>query len=297
MTDRKATLSAITLEEIGSQPAAWARALADPLGLAILPSAGEKVLVLGCGTSYYIGGAWAWLRNAAGLGRTRAAVPAELDWVEPDESIVVISRSGTTADVKRAVEDLRDRHHVVGVIGAPGSPIDTLCHERVLLGFADEQSVVQTRFATTVLVALRRAIGDRTDHLVTQAEEALRAPLPLGDADHIVFLGTGWSAGLAQEAALKVREASGVWTEAYPLREYQHGPIAAATERTLVWALAPAADDLVAAVARTGARLVQGSLDPLAELVLAQRVAVELAMRVGRDADRPAHLNRSVVEA
>ncbi|MHB1928082.1 MAG: SIS domain-containing protein [Acidimicrobiales bacterium] len=297
MTETTTASSALTIEEIHSQPAAWSRALSDTsLGLEHLPGPGEKVLLLGCGTSYYMGEAWASLRNAAGLGRTRAAVPSELSWVEPEEVVVVISRSGTTVDVERVAGGLRDRHRIVGIVGTAGTPIEALCHDRVLLDFADEQSVVQTRFATTTLVTLRRAIGDRTDHLVAEAEEALRAPLPLGAADHLVFLGAGWSAGIAQEAALKCREASATWTEAYPVREYQHGPIAAASERTLVWTLAPVADDLRDAVARTGARLVETTRDPLAELVLAHRVAVELATRAGRDADRPAHLSRSVVE-
>ena len=49
------------------------------------------------------------------------------------------------------------------------------------------------------------------------------------------------------------------------------------------------------AIAGTGARLVVGTLDPMAEVVRAQRVALELAARAGRDADRPHHLSRSVV--
>lgn len=298
MTDTSTARSARTLEEIFSQPDVWSRAISDAsVGLHVLPEAGEKVLVLGCGTSYYMGDSWARRRSAAGLGRTRAAIPSELAWVEDDESIVVISRSGTTGDVERAARELRPRHRVVGILGATGTPIDDVCDDRVALGFADERSVVQTRFATTSLLVLRRGIGDPVEGLVAEAAEALREPLPLEDDQHLVFLGTGWSAGIAQEAALKVREASGTWTEAYPVREYQHGPIAAATERTLVWSLGPVSEELRAAVHRTGARLREAARDPLAELVLAQRVAVELARRAGRDADQPAHLARSVVEA
>src|SRR3712207_7559300 len=39
------------------------------------------------------------------------------------------------------------------------------------------------------------------------------------------FLGRGWTIGLANEAALKLRESAQAWTESYPAMEYRHGPI------------------------------------------------------------------------
>jgi len=288
--------SHLTVDEINSQPAMWARALSDPdLAVDILPRPGQRALVVGCGTSYYIGDSYAALRTASGQGRTRAAIASELTWVDDDEVVVVISRSGTTSDVERVALRLRGGHRVVGIIGMPGTPIDAACDGRVLLDFADEKSIVQTRFATTALAVLRRSIGDATSHLSGDAEAALRAPSPLGGAQHVVFLGTGWTVGLAHEAALKCREAAGAWTEAYPVLEYQHGPIAAAGPGTLVWALTEVPAGLAQAIERTGARLVEASLDPMAELVRAQRVAVELAARAGRNADEPHFLARSVV--
>ena len=298
MTSANRVRSVITLEEIFSQPAVWERTLTDQsLGLERLPRDGEKVLVLGCGTSFFMGDAWAQMRTAAGLGRTRAAIPSELTWIEDDEIVVAVSRSGTTVDVVDALRTLGEHHRVVGVIGTPETPIERLCHERILLDFADERSVVQTRFATTGFLALRHAIRHSPSNLLEDARDALVQPIPLRSEDHFVFLGAGWSVGVAHEAALKIREASGAWVEAYPLREYQHGPIAAASPRTLIWALSPVTADLRDAIAATGARLVEAQRDPLAELIMAQRVAVEMADRAGRDADQPIHLSRSVVTA
>jgi glucosamine--fructose-6-phosphate aminotransferase (isomerizing) len=288
--------SPLTAEEIASQPAMWARALTDPdLPVGILPQPGEPTLVVGCGTSYYIGSSYASARTAAGFGRTRAVIASELEWVDDDETVVVLSRSGTTSDVERVALELRDQHRVVGVIGTPATPIDAACHDRILLDFADEKSVVQTRFATTSLALLRRTLPTPTDHLPADAAAALERPSPLGDAHHLVFLGTGWTLGLAHEAALKCREAAGAWTEAYAVMEYQHGPIAVAGPGTLVWSLSPVPPALGAAVRATGARLVEAELDPMAEVVRAQRVALELAARAGRDADQPRHLSRSVI--
>ena len=41
--------------------------------------------------------------------------------------------------------------------------------------------------------------------------------------------------------------------------------------------------------------MLQAKLDPLAELIRIQRLAVALAERRGLDPDRPAHLERAVV--
>ena len=158
---------------------------------------------------------------------------------------------------------------------------------------------MQTRFATTGLSLLRRSLGEDLTAAAKDGEEALTAPLPVEGAAfaelrHVVFLGDKWSAALCQEAALKIREAAGFWTEAYPLFEYQHGPISCAGPQSLVWAFCDVPDWVAADIEATGARLEVGRLDPQAELVRVHRLAVELALREGRDPDRPPHLSRSV---
>ena len=111
----------------------------------------------------------------------------------------------------------------------------------ILLDFADEESVVQTRFATTALVLLRASLGDDPQGAARAAEVALAAPLPLapGSVDQITFLGSGWTVGLASEAALKLRESAQAWAEAYPATEYRHGPIAVAQPGRAVWPFGP----------------------------------------------------------
>jgi fructoselysine-6-P-deglycase FrlB-like protein len=155
--------------------------------------------------------------------------------------------------------------------------------------------VVQTRFATSALVLLRAHLGERPP--VADAEDALAAPLPVtpDKAEQVTFLGAGWAYGLAQEAALKCREAAGWWAEAYPPMEYRHGPIAVAQPGRAVWALGELPTGLAQDITRTGATLVHSGRDPVAELVLAQRFAVAAAAHRGLDPDRPRSLTRSVV--
>ncbi|MFN8193745.1 MAG: sugar isomerase [Nocardioidaceae bacterium] len=295
------TAGSITSSELSTQPAMWTRAtdLGDEV-LARLPQAGESVLVLGCGTSYYVGEAYARRRRAAGLGPTRAEIPSQLDVVGPDDVVLLLSRSGTTGDLILAAEQLGGDHRVLAVIGEPGTPLHDLVPDAVLLDWADERSVMQTRFATTGLALLRHSLGEDLDPLVRDGEAALASPPPLGQAAfaalrHVVFLGDRWSAALCQEAALKIREGAGFWTEAYPWPEYQHGPISCAGPQSLVWSFGELPDKVVADIEATGATVEIGTLDPQAELVRVHRLAVELSLREGRNPDSPPHLSRSVL--
>ena len=178
-----------------------------------------------------------------------------------------------------------------------GEPVDALIDDRILLDYADEQSVVQTRFPTTLLTLMRSALGVDVPSSVSDAEQVLADPLPVKvtDFEHFVFLGTGWRVALAHEAALKVREAAQAWSESYPAMDYRHGPIAVATNQSLVYFFGDAPDGLVDAIEATGATVVVDQLDPLAQLVRAQRLAVELAAARRLNPDTPRALTRSVV--
>ena len=123
-------------------------------------------------------------------------------------------------------------------------------------------------------------------------------PPELAGAQQFTFLGTGWTYGLASEAALKLREAAGLWTEAYPAMEYRHGPAAVTGPRSVVWLFGPTPDGLADEVAAAGGLAWQTSeaLEaPLAELVRVQRLAAAIARANGLDPDRPRNLTRSVV--
>ena len=72
-----AGLGARTEIEIESQPEVWQRALADSGAASLLARPGERVLLLGCGTSAFVAESMALLREAAGLGLTDAAYASE----------------------------------------------------------------------------------------------------------------------------------------------------------------------------------------------------------------------------
>lgn len=301
--------------EIASQPDCWRRAAALAGGAATaLPQPGERVAVIGCGTSWFVAMAYARAREDAGLGETDAFQASEYPRQRRYDRIVAITRSGTTTELLDVLAATHDRSPTTVLVGDPDSPAAGLAAHTVPLPFADERSVVQTRFATSTLALLRASLGADVSALAADAEVAVRAPLPVrpADVEQVTFLGRGWTVGLAHEAALKCREAAGFWAEAYPAMDYRHGPIAIAAPRRMVWAFGEVPERLAEEISATGAAFVHSRtngayavlggwaagrppLDPMADLVLAQRFAVALAAGRGLDPDAPRHLTRSVV--
>ncbi|WP_210571462.1 SIS domain-containing protein [Streptomyces sp. GESEQ-4] len=287
-------------DELTSQPECWTRAAAEAGRFrGVLPAPGERVAIVGCGTSYFMAQAAAALREGAGQGETDAFAASEFPYGRSYDRVVALTRSGTTTEVLELFGQLRGRTRTTALTADPDTPVMTAADDVVVLDFADERSVVQTRFATTALTLFRAHLGLHTHSVVADARTALATPLPEGlvDCAQFTFLGRGWTVGLANEAGLKMREASLSWTEAYPAMEYRHGPISITTQGTATWMLGEPPEGLAEQVRATGGLWVAGALDPLAELVRAQRLAVAVAAARGLDPDRPRHLTRSVILA
>lgn len=285
-------------EEIASQPACWRRAVGElDRWRALLPRPGERVAVVGCGTSWFVGQAYAARRERAGLGVTDAFAASELPPGRGWDRLVAITRSGTTSEVLDLLAARRGQEPTVAVTADPAAPVRGVADAGVVLDFADERAVVQTRFATTTLALLRAHLGEDLAGPIAQAEDAVAAAPPPEALRRrqFTFLGRGWSVGLANEAALKLREAALAWAESYPAMEYRHGPVSVSDAGGVVWFLGAPPPGLAEQAAATGALVVAEPRDPMAELVRVQRLAVALALAKGLDPDRPRHLARSVI--
>ena len=298
MTAQRPALGGQTWDEITTQPESWERAVAQAeTELAGYPANGERVLIMGCGTSYYAAIAWAWIREQAGHGLTDAMIASEFTTLTRDyDRVIAISRSGTSVDVVEALERLDPAVRLTAVLGDLDTPIAARAHDIIDLSYADETSVVQTRFPTTLLTLVRARHGDGDlGALIEQGRAAVAAGADEEMPRQLVVLGQGYAAALAQEAALKCRESAGMWAEAYATGEYRHGPISVAGPGTLVWGVTPIPPVVVEAVEATGAKVRQPTHEALAELVTLQFHAVAWADSVGRDANLPIHLSRSVM--
>ncbi|EMF29355.1 MULTISPECIES: SIS domain-containing protein [Streptomyces] len=305
--------SSRTSAEIASQPAVWRQAASSLSRQAhALPRRGERVAVVGCGTSWFMAQSYAVLRETGGHGETDAFAASEFPAGRHYDRVLAITRSGTTTEVLDLLHRLKGTVATGAVTADPDTPVMRAADAVAVLDFADEESVVQTRFATANLALLRAHLEAEDalpagvlplDAAVRDAERAVVEPLDAAvvGAEQFTFLGTGWTCGLALEAALKMREAAGAWTEAYPAMEYRHGPISITGPGRVTWAFGRLPEGLADDVARVGGTLVADSagkpagLDPLADLIRAQRLAVACAEARGHDPDRPRNLTRSVV--
>ncbi|MGJ0387419.1 SIS domain-containing protein [Paenarthrobacter nicotinovorans] len=295
-------LGAFMEEELVSQPVVWQRAVEQARGEDLLPADGKRIAVIGCGTSWFMAQSYAAARESAGKGVTDAFAASEafLNSNSADrqyDAVVAITRSGTTTEVLEILAALKGIVPTVAIIGDTTSPIIELADTVIGLQYADERSVVQTRFATTALVYMLTSLDIDVQQAIADARDAVSAPVPqeLLDAEQFTFLGTGWTVGLAHEAGLKMREAVQGWTESYPAMEYRHGPISIAAPGRVTWLFGTQPEGLDQDMAATGALYLHTDKHPLAELARVHKVTLERARVRGLNPDLPRNLTRSVI--
>ena len=281
--------------ELASQPAIW-RQTSEFLNSVshLLPKKGEKLAIAGCGTSWFMAQSYVGFREEAGCGESDAYAGSEFNHDRKYDKLIVISRSGTTSEVV----DLLKKSKIPSLVitGVEGSPVTKFATESIIMEYADEKSLIQTRWATAVLGLLRAHDGLDLMKAASDAEIALESDLgDLVNVEQITFLGRGWTIGLAQEAGLKTREAAQFWSEAYPALDYRHGPISISQKGRAVWMFGEIDSQLESDILATGALLEKSSLDPMAHLIRAQRLAIEIAKGKGLDPDNPRGLGRSVI--
>ncbi|WP_166985980.1 SIS domain-containing protein [Canibacter zhoujuaniae] len=297
MNEQAKALGAWMDAELRTQPDNWQTAV-DLVSKVNLPKKGERLAIIACGTPSFIGESYAKIREAAGFGETDSFLATEAKLDRPYDRVLAITRSGTTTEVLEAIERVRGRIPVTAIVGDPNTPIVDIVDELIPLPFADEQSVVQTRFATTALALLRAHTGENLDKAIADCAQVLSEEVDqdLVTAEQIAFLGRDWTIGLAHEAALKNREASQSWCESYSAMDYRHGPISIANKNRATWMLGVAPEGLRAQVEALDAKFIERpELDPMASLVATHMVAVERARHRGLDADKPRGLTRSII--
>ena len=188
-----------------------------------------------------------------------------------------------------------ERGATVAITAVPGSPVASSADETMVLDFADQQSVVQTRFATTALALLRAHIGDRLEAAIAHGEAALAGALPVEPSQFKQFVSLGdaepWASRTRRRSTCAQRPPPGPrrtrpWNTATARSARRPRDPAWASDRS-IRELADAAD--------TGATIVNEGTDPMAELVLIKRIAVRVAEAQADDPDHPERLTRSVV--
>ena len=248
--------------------------------------------------------AYAALREQAGQGETDAFAASEHRLDRGYDAVLVITRSGTTTEVLEVLTALRGRETpTTAIVATAGTPATELADRSILLREVDEQSVVQTRFATTALALLRASLGEdligrhrrrprgagRGRGAVPGRPGRRRAgDLPRPRLDRRAGRGGGAQAARVGPVLDRVLPRDGV-----PPRPDQHRRAGAGD----VGVRRGAARAWPSRCAATGAHFEHRDIDPMADLVRVHRLCLAKARQADVDPDHPRHLTRSVVLA
>ncbi|MEW6420170.1 MAG: SIS domain-containing protein [Deinococcota bacterium] len=155
--------------------------------------------------------------------------------------VIAVSQSGASPDVVENVRMARTGGATtVALVNVEGSDLAREAEFVLPLRCGEEKAVAATKSYLASLTALLPVIAQLTgEKALTRALEslpdALEQTLTLEDqardlagrdrfADNLLVLARGLHFGVAQEAALKLKETCGIHAEAYSAAEFSHGP-------------------------------------------------------------------------
>jgi glucosamine--fructose-6-phosphate aminotransferase (isomerizing) len=243
---------------------------------------------------------------------------------------IAISQSGRSPDLLAAARNARDCGAlVIALCNTPDAPLNDAAHHAIQLHAGRETSVAATKSFIASLAALVHLVAEWTRSAdLTDALQAAPAQLelarsldwhgalePLRAAQNLFVIGRGYGLGIAQEAALKLKETCGLHAEAFSAAEVQHGPMALVGRDFPVLAFSQSDDtrDSIESMARDflgrGARVllagggVAGAtalrtisahpvIEPMLMIQTFYGLAAALARARGFDPDVPPHLRK-----
>ncbi|MFM0390832.1 SIS domain-containing protein [Paraburkholderia phytofirmans] len=248
-----------------------------------------------------------------------------------DQLALAFSQSGKSPDLVGTMEALRQAGALtVAAVNVSGSPLADACEFELPLVAGPELSVA----ATKSYIAMLSISAQLVAHWQKDAEllaalktlpEALRAAGKLDwsaaveelrGIERMIVIGRGLGLAIAQEAALKLKETSGIQAEAFSSAEVRHGPMELIDRDYPLLVFAPRGPEqagllqLARDMKARGARVLlaapadvpeatlplattaHAALDPIAAILSFYVMAAGLAAARGRNPDAPRHLNK-----
>jgi fructoselysine-6-P-deglycase FrlB-like protein len=244
---------------------------------------GARLLFTGCGTSFH-----AALTGGDAVQALELVRRPERD----ADLLVVVSHEGETPLTLAAARAWRGPRWLV--TGRADGPTAELCDEVVVCTPEIEESWCHTASYTCAVAAIAALHGEDVGSLPGAVAEALAAPLPaVGEQERFLVAGAGRDLPTAHEAVLKLREGAWVAAEAYETEQLLHGYLAAVDESVRAFVLegegvaAQRAAAAAAALRELGCDVdLLPTVHPVVDIVLFQRLTVEIAEQRGREPDR-----------
>lgn len=316
----------------------------------------QKITLIGCGTAYHAAVYGKYVLEKLVRLPVEAEVASEYRYRDPvvcqQELVVVISQSGETADTLAAMREAKKRRaHVMAICNVVGSSVAREAGEAntlytyagpeiavastkayvtqgelillVGLALADIRKTKSKEEIQTIFTALHQ-LPQKMSLILEDKEQIQRMTSRLSQKKHAFFIGRGLDYVVAMEAALKLKEISYVFAQAYAAGELKHGPIALIQEGRLVIGSVTQAELVEKSIsnlqeaATRGAKIIcfcsanlSGKIDALAEETIVipdthplltpllaavplQLLAYYMAVNRGCDVDKPRNLAKSV---
>ena len=229
----------------------------------------ERVILLGCGTSWHSGLIGEYLLEDIARIPTSVEYASEFRYrrpvVEPNTLTISISQSGETADTLWAMREAKQQGATtLGIVNAVGSTIARETDAGVYLHAGPEIGVASTKAFTSQVVVLTmitvhlgrlrgtlsasrgreivralKQLPEQVAEIVARDDEFRELAEEYKDHPNFLYLGRGYNFPAALEGALKLKEISYIHAEGYPAAEMKHGPIALIDENMPVVVIAP----------------------------------------------------------
>jgi glucosamine--fructose-6-phosphate aminotransferase (isomerizing) len=244
-----------------------------------------------------------------------------------DSAVLVVSQSGASPDLVRSAQGARRAGAaVLALTNAPGSPVEAEADCTLRIGAGPEHAVPATKSVVGAIAggmalisaivpayasrakASGEAIAALQDRQLPQTRALLAALLA---ASHIYIIGRDTGFGAAQELALKLKECCALHAEAYSSSEVLHGPLQLVTNPLLILILDTEQPDVQPSLdtaehrfrtaggtvfrlrpSDAGAKDLTPAAAAAALLCLTYPLALQTALALGQDPDRPATLSK-----
>ena len=316
--------------EIAEAPAVFAAAMAQPVTLPALPTL-RAIYTVARGSSDAAANILSYeIMREAHLPVT--SLPPSIFSLGHgvrlhDSAVLVVSQSGASDDLVRSARGAKAMGAtVLALTNAPGSPVDAAADCTLKITAGPELAVPATKSVVGAIAAgmallscltpayapRARASADAIAALQGKALPQTKALLAaLLRASHVYIIGRDTGFGAAQELALKLKECCALHAEAYSSSEVLHGPLQLVTNPLLILILDTEQPDVQPSLDTAEARFKAAGgttfrlrpsdagatdLTPAAAaaalLILTYPLALQTALALGHDPDRPATLSK-----
>lgn len=216
----------------------------------------DKIIILACGSSYHAG------QVGKSLIETYAHIPTTVEIasefypqkgaISNKTTIIVISQSGETADILKAIQEIEQKLScIIAICNNPHSSLSRISSSTIWLHAGLEISVCSTKtFTSQVMVLTLLAIKLGRLHLTINKSEGRslltqlqKVPQHVTETlyqdsiitkfakkyctyKHFLLTGRSYMHFIANEVALKLMEITYVQASSFPSGEMKHGPIA-----------------------------------------------------------------------